>query len=326
MEIICLSGLSIEITHKINLLKEQCEDFEKVALKLEIPYKLAAYGKINDQISFSFDEAITAWEEYRIKQNRSYSDFLCIEDDRIIGYIGICNFGNMPIEVNGMVAPAYRRKGIFSKLFSYVCIEWYQLENQGMLLLTNQELEAGQAFVKHQSGEYSHTEYEMILDLSKYQDIFKESISLRPATNQDVQEIAYQNSLYNFCDYDEALTLNPEVEAERGMFIYMAIYHHKIVGKVHTQVDNNSGGIFGLGVVPSYRKRGFGRIILQRAIDLLLEKNIKHIYLQVEASNQNALDLYTSSGFQIVSAMDYFLFNRPQNRHLSIKNKKFYHR
>ena len=310
MEIVCLSGLSPEIVSEINSLKEQCELLGEVALKLELPYKLAAHGKIEDRVSFDFNERKTAWEDYRLNHDYHYGDFLCMEGEHLVGYIGICNFGNMPIEVNGMVAPDYRRKGIFSKLFDYVCVEWHQLDNQGMLLLTNKDEPSGQGFVNHQNGDYSHTEYEMILDLNKYQDIFKENITLRLAKNQDVQEIAYQNSLYNFCDYDEALTLKPEVEAERGMFIYMAIHQHKIVGKVHIQIDGGSGGIFGLGVVPSYRKRGFGRIILQRAIDLILDKSIKHIYLQVEASNQNALDLYTSSGFHIVSAMDYFLFNR----------------
>jgi len=310
MRIVCLSGLTQEIAEKINLLKEQCEAQDNVALKLEIPYRLAASGRIEDQISFAFDENLSQWEAYRKEHHIKYTDFLCMDEEMLIGYIGICNFGNMPIEVNGMVMPKYRRKGIFGKLFKYVCVEWHQLENQGLLLLTDQKATAGQAFVKTQSCEYSHTEYEMILDLTKRQDIFKGSVTLRAATSRDVQEIAYQNSLYNFCDYDEALTLDPEEEAKRGMFIYMAMHHHKIVGKVHTQIDKLSGGIFGLGVVPSYRKKGFGRIILQRAIDMILEKNVKHIYLQVEASNQNALDLYTSSGFYVVSAMDYFLFNR----------------
>ena len=51
------------------------------------------------------------------------------------------------------------------------------------------------------------------------------------------------------------------------------------IGKVHLQLTGGTGGIYGLGVLPASRGKGFGRAILLKAIEKLKSANAKEIML-----------------------------------------------
>ncbi|WP_242967958.1 GNAT family N-acetyltransferase [Tepidibacter mesophilus] len=154
-------------------------------------------------------------------------------------------------------------------------------------------------------------------------------ITFRKATNADALEIARQNVIYfndEFQDFkntsndnkldiisekSETIILNeemvlPEEEEKRGMIIYIAEKDQQIIGKIHIQLTSKIGGIYGLGVLPEHRGKGFGRAILVMGIKELKESNVSEVMLQVGAKNSNALNLYKSCGFMETSTMDYY--------------------
>ncbi|WP_052350423.1 GNAT family N-acetyltransferase [Paenibacillus gorillae] len=140
-----------------------------------------------------------------------------------------------------------------------------------------------------------------------------ESIRLRKATNADAWEIHKQNAIYFGDKLAEVETsdlvegmIQPEEEEKRGLTIYLAEEDEQVIGKVHLQLSPGIGGIYGLGVLPEYRGKGYGRAILLRAIDKLKEANAGDIMLQVAVENGNALRLYQSCGFVETSTMDYY--------------------
>nr|WP_251027732.1 GNAT family N-acetyltransferase [Bacillus sp. ISL-41] len=98
----------------------------------------------------------------------------------------------------------------------------------------------------------------------------------------------------------------PEEEERRGMTSYLVEKDGQIIGKVNLQLTTKLGAIFGLGVLPEHRRKGYGRALLLLAIEKLKEANAKEIMLQVAAENSNALNLYKSCGFEETSTMDYF--------------------
>lgn len=55
-----------------------------------------------------------------------------------------------------------------------------------------------------------------------------------------------------------------------------------------------------------YRGRGYGRQMLEQIIRQLHDEGIKAITLEVEVENKNAIGLYSSCGFQVVTTYDYF--------------------
>ncbi|MCM3576354.1 GNAT family N-acetyltransferase [Mesobacillus subterraneus] len=310
-------------------LQESCVEHDQTALKLELDYKL---GVSNDSS----------------KGVEDINEFLYFDGEELIGYMGISSFGG-PWEVNGMVDPDYRRKGVFTKLFELVIAEWKRRCTGSMLLLSDRNSESGQNFIASVGAKYKHSEYEMFLkkDIPDATPDQLAGIAFRKATNADAHEIARQNAIY-FKDEDEISSedmilaekeeissedmilpkeeeissedmilpkeeeissedlILPEEEERRGMTSYLVEKEGQIIGKVNLQLTSKLGAIFGLGVLPEHRRKGYGRALLLLAIEKLREANAQEIMLQVAAENSNALNLYKSCGFEETSTMDYF--------------------
>lgn len=125
--------------------------------------------------------------------------------------------------------------------------------------------------------------------------------------NTDALEITRQNAIY-FSDTgeftpsdseenDSVMTMPEDVE-RRGMISYLAEIDKRVVGKVHLQTNTAVSGIYGLGVLPELREKGFGRAILLSAVKKIKESHTNAIMLQVAAENATALNLYKSCGFK----------------------------
>jgi ribosomal protein S18 acetylase RimI-like enzyme len=64
--------------------------------------------------------------------------------------------------------------------------------------------------------------------------------------------------------------------------------------------------ITAFGVLPAYRRRGFGREMLFRTVRLLFGEGWRQIEIEVVTDNRNALDLYRSCGFRETMTYAYF--------------------
>jgi ribosomal protein S18 acetylase RimI-like enzyme len=239
------------------------------------------------------------------------------DDKQLVGYIGISSFGgtDTTLEITGMVHPDYRRQGIFLALHDLVMSECKRRNAERILLLCDRNSVSGQEFLKRIGAVYQNSEYEMYLHAvpNEMGEERLTDLSFRKATNADADEIARQNAIY-FGDR-EAIENNeiksegvilPEDEERRGMSIYLAEMDKQVIGKVHLQINNDIGGIFGLGVLPEMRKMGLGRTILIKAIAMLKDAKAREIMLQVATGNTSALGLYKSCGFRETSIMDYY--------------------
>lgn len=274
----------------IKKLEKICFESDKTTLKLELDYKLnSSQGESNN--------------------TGHINEFMFYNEDELIGYLGICYFWGDAIEINGMVHPDYRRMGIFKKLFSFLTNEWDKRKTSKMLLLSDSNSISGLEFIKTTNAAYYNSEYEMFLRNSLKQKALSSNLLLRKATNKDAMEIARQNSIYagtEFKEEDIAMTM----EEESAMITYMAEINNKVIGKVNLEICNGVGGIYGLGVLPEYRGRGYGREILTIAIEKLKKQETADIMLQVVTENKTALNLYKSCGFEETSQMNYYKIQR----------------
>lgn len=276
-------------------------DEDKIALKLELDYKFA------EAMNSTCKDGIC-----------DINEFMYFDGAQLIGYIGIGDFGgaSAPLEITGMVHPAYRRQRVFSKLFDLVTSECRRRNAGEILLLCDKQSISGQKFLDSIKAAYKFSEYEMYLNDEDF-NVDEEKlrgISFRKASNADASEVARQNTIY-FGDRPEKETdaenddiMLPEEEEKNGMTIYLAEKDDKIIGKVHLQLINGLGGIYGLGVLPENRGKGFGRAILLKSVEMLKNEKAAEVMLQVAAENAVALNLYKSCGFKETSVMDYFEF------------------
>ena len=286
----------------IHMLEIQCVQNDQITLKLELDYKLS------DAQNRTADTVIS-----------DVNEFMYFNGDDLIGYMGICSFGGItqPLEITGMVHPKYRRQGIFSKLMELVIEECRRRDAEGILALCDKKSISGQGFLKKISAVYKFSEFEMYLNHKSYEKVEKQrpsGITFRKAVNADATEITRQNMIYFGDDLEEenedsedSSILLPEEEEKRGMTIYIAEMEEKVIGKVNLQMsDSGTGGIYGLGILPEFRGKGFGRAILTFGVEKLKDTKATEVMLQVAAENGTALNLYKSCGFQETSVMDYF--------------------
>jgi ribosomal protein S18 acetylase RimI-like enzyme len=271
----------------IKVLENVCREYDKTSLKLELDYKLSNSKQTGIDLV-------------------NINEFMYFNNDELIGYLGICDFGGDEIEVNGMVHPEYRRIGVFKRLFSLAHDEWQKRKSISMLLLSDHESTSGLEFIKCVCDGYAHSEYDMILNVENYKKIKSDTLKLRKVTKDDTSEISRQNKVYFNMEFSE----EDNIETEGGNYkniTYMAENEHGSVGKVRIEINNKQGGIYGLGVLPEYRGIGYGREILSMAIEELLKNNAEEIFLQVLTNNKNALNLYKSCGFSERYTMDYYI-------------------
>jgi len=63
---------------------------------------------------------------------------------------------------------------------------------------------------------------------------------------------------------------------------------------------NGKGSVQNFGVVPEYRGRGLGTVLLRRSLEGFREAGVGRVTLEVTAKNQDAQRLYQRLGFRLV--------------------------
>lgn len=283
---ICLRPyLNDEEYRETRALKEACERYEEIDLKVELEYKLSLVeGRKDDQ----FMEA---------------DEFLYDADGTLAGYLGIFHMGNHTAELTGMVHPDYRRRGVFTRLFHLAIEECRRRKFKKILLVCDHDSVSGLGFIGSTGAVYSVSEYQMTkYGLDEAGDTG--GLVLRKAVNSDVVEIAGQDALY--FGFDSGRNPLPEDEEKIGRVTYLVEKDGKVTGKVRLESHGVRGFISGFGILPGYRGMGYGRKALIAALNMLREQGMEAVGLDVSASNDSALGLYKSCGFIEESVVDYY--------------------
>lgn len=284
---ICLKEYINEKDYKeINALHEICSDNDKVNLKLELDYKLNMFK--SSEIALN-----------------NINEFFYYVDETLVGYLGISCFGGYIGEINGMTHPKWRRKGIFKKLFEIAAEECVKRKFHKILLLSDGKSNSGGDFIKAIGGKYDFSEYRM-RRVSKTSTERIDSIRLRKAVKSDGREIGRQNALY-FNDVEEIET-SPEEEEILNEFTYMVELEGNTIGKINIEYSEDYAFIYGFGILPDFRRKGYGKAALREALHLINEKNIYTVELDVECKNSTALNLYKDCGFVEKSIMNYYKY------------------
>lgn len=279
------SNINTKDSGEIKKLEYICIKSDQISFKLELDYKLNTLKQESDNID-------------------KINEFMLYEGNTLIGYLGICDFGGDALEINGMIHPSYRKRKLFTKLFTLANDEFQKREKNTMLMLSDNKSVCGIQFIKSVCELYDHSEYDMVLKKDiKYEFKF-DNLILRKAELDDAAMVAKMNSLFwgtNLNDDDPSI-----IENILDGTTYIAEFNNEIIGKIRLENIEGVVGIYGFGVLPEYRRNGYGAEILNMSLELLKKQNAKVITLQVETKNRNALNLYKSSGFEENYVMDYY--------------------
>lgn len=235
-------------------------------------------------------------------------DFLFYEDSTLVGYLDVESWGSRDRELTGMVHPDYRRRGIFSSLLAAAQMECRQKDVQKLILVCEHVSQSGLAFVHTIKAQLEYSEHEMVLGIFRERHTVHEGLDIRQANRNDLNAIVsiLATDSGNVESISKWVTKCFEDPSSR---FYLATLEGKPLGCLRLDFMRDQVGIYAFEVRLGYRGRGYGRQMLEEAIRAIRSETQKHIMLDVETDNTNAMGLYLSCGFEIKTTYDYYHLN-----------------
>lgn len=245
----------------------------------------------------------------RERSGSEINDFLYYQDGKLVGYLGAASWGKKEKEMTGMVHPDYRRRGIFRALFEAAKEELGARDVQKLIFICEEPSQAGRAFLSTAGAEFAYAEHLMELETFHERGIVKEGLSMRRATPDDLEAIvAILAADSGNTDETRAWVAHLMSQPEKHHFYY-ATLNGKPLGTLRLDFLDDDVEIYAFEVRMGYRGLGYGRQMLEEAIRIARSQNSKPIRLDVDTTNTNAIGLYRSVGFKVITTYNYYQLN-----------------
>lgn len=95
-----------------------------------------------------------------------------------------------------------------------------------------------------------------------------------------------------YLDIQRKLTTQPEL-------FLVACLDGQIVGSAMIGYEGHRAWVYYLAVHPSYQKQGIGLALMQKAEQLLIDRDCPKIQLMVRKSNREAISFYEAQGYEV---------------------------
>jgi ribosomal protein S18 acetylase RimI-like enzyme len=260
------------------------------------------------QVCDAYDRATMRvnWDTLASRSGSEVNDFLHYQDGRLIGVLSLYIFGRSEAEASGMVHPDERRRGIFRALTDAAIEELRRRSVPKVIFFSDHESRSGIAALEAIGAQYGYSEYKMVLDEPRIPTSFDERLRVEHAGPKDADDVARIITLcFGIDEADMRQGIAKNVGNESHRYI-IARLDDAPIGALNLQIDEKGSGIYGFGVLPEQRGRGYGRQILARTIEYALAEGRRPIFLEVAPENERALGLYTSVGFKQTNRYDYY--------------------
>jgi len=96
---------------------------------------------------------------------------------------------------------------------------------------------------------------------------------------------------------DPAEDIRKKLDFQPELF-FIGLLDGNVIGSIMAGYEGHRGWINYLAVVPEYQGRGYGRKLVQKAVDELRKIGCLKINLQVRKSNTSAIGFYKRLGFK----------------------------
>jgi len=131
-------------------------------------------------------------------------------------------------------------------------------------------------------------------------------VILRPAERADISFVI--ECLAQAFDYPTDLLEAEEIDTLARRFPGTLLIERagEPVGTIRVDRGEELAGIYGFAVVPRHQGQGIGRQVLSELARQLLAEGVPEVGLEVSCTNDSALRLYLSCGFEVTGTEDYY--------------------
>lgn len=144
-------------------------------------------------------------------------------------------------------------------------------------------------YLKENNGDF----FPMQIEMEIYKDqVKKENYVLSISEYKDIYFEGYKKIHDTTCYW----IADKVVKAKEKFSVYLALENDEVIGYLDISKNNEVSLIYNIFVKENFRKKGYGRALMQQALaDAFVEK--KKVILSVNADNEIARRLYTNIGF-----------------------------
>jgi len=125
------------------------------------------------------------------------------------------------------------------------------------------------------------------------------SFKIRPFQAEDKDDIA---KLWKDCDLvvplnDPIRDINTKIQFQPDLFLVGEL-NNKVIASVMIGYEGHRGWINYLAVSPLFQNNGLGKLLMNKAEDMLQEMGCLKINLQVREHNTQVIEFYRNLGYQ----------------------------
>ena len=259
--------------------------------------------------------------------------FLALDGTELVGYLSIFLPEECTAEINVLVHPNYRRQGIFTELLQRAKVTLSALGTKEFVFVCEPSATDATAALLAMKAEKRSSEYQMLLEsTAKVSSTFRSTTpvvasakasryyrdttfpdwrgELLEAPPDDLPLLGKMNALFFETSEEMGELFAEESYCTPCITVYKYVITDKNkktvpIGTVCFYEEAHSGNIFGLGILPEYRGRGYGKDLLLALLARISAD--KKIYLQVSSRNAAAFQLYQKIGFKIIAQQDFWI-------------------
>ncbi|MDR7419054.1 MAG: GNAT family N-acetyltransferase [Armatimonadota bacterium] len=218
------------------------------------------------------------------------------------------------VEICLAVHPARRRRGIGRRLLD-AAVEACRARGMAeALLVCEAASRSGRAFVSATGATYRNAEYRLRLDRVPEAGTGRganvpataRGLRLQPARVADLEVLAsIVAGAFGHPVEAERRRLAADLELPTHRF-FIARDLGRPIGSVGVVTAGPRAYVIAMGVVPESRGHGYGRMMLETVLAMLLAEGQTEIFIEVDAENVAALSLYRSCGFRETTRYEFF--------------------
>ncbi len=248
----------------------------------------------------------------RMYPTNEQNNFLAYLDGMLVGYAALSEYGTDERDLLAVVHPQHRRQGIFRTLFNAVAIACQHRQIERVVLPCEHHAQAALACMAALAIPFFYAEHAMTLGEFRERPSLGIPIVLQAANTNDAALIStlMADGSMPLEAIQELVTHSQQKPNE---CFYLGVLDHKPIGTLRLIQMEERVGIYSFVMHPTYRGHGYGRQMLQEAIHLARQQEHQEITLEVDVTNTNAIGLYRSSGFEITTTYDYYVYELPAN-------------
>jgi ribosomal protein S18 acetylase RimI-like enzyme len=232
--------------------------------------------------------------------------FLGYENSELIAFLSAFIPMENEAEVVAFTHPAHRKLGHFTALLNKAVEMLKKAGIHKILFLLEPCSRSGESVLKKYSDiKWERTEYQLVH--SGNIPVLSNTLKLQSVNMENIELcIKLTDKIFNKPhEKNDNFVLNAINSPDREIFI--AFKENEPVGTFNLHYLNDTTFIYGFGIAPEYQGKGYGKQLLNHALNVGFTKS-KKVTLDVDSDNPPAYKLYINSGFVIDFQVDYYCY------------------